>query len=68
MDTEFEKRLVTTLELIQHTATQAWWHNRGQHCGSDFNHQTCQDCFAYEQCNRHNELAILFAELHRAVD
>ena len=60
--------LVTTLELVQHTATQAWWHGRSEHCGSDFSLVTCEPCFAFEQCKRHTELAVLFAELHRAVD
>jgi len=68
MNKQLLTTIITTLELVQLTATQAWWHGRSEHCGSDFNCITCEPCFAFEQCQRHTELVILFAELERAVD
>lgn len=68
MDTKFEKLLVQALALISATANQAWWHDKGEHCGSDFQPITCQRCFAYEQCKRNEKLIELFKSLQTAVD
>lgn len=68
MDTELAKLLVQSLELLSTTANEAWWAHHSSHCGSDFNPQTCQPCFAYEQCKRNEKLISLFIQLQRAVD
>ncbi len=67
MDTEFEKQLVQALELISITANHAWWHDKGKHCGSDFNPITCEPCFAFEQCKRNEKLIELFKAFQSAV-
>lgn len=63
MDKASEKLLVKALELISITANEAWWHDRGQHCGNDYNVKSCQPCFAFDQCTRNESLIRIFSML-----
>ena len=67
MDLKLAQLIEQMLSLISITANQAWWEHHGEHCGSDFNIATCENCFAFEQCKRNETLVGLFKALQWAV-